>query len=43
MIGDILKELEEIGKRGKDVVIIGDFNCKKVNWEEGTSLGGEDS
>ena len=38
-----MRELNELGTLGKEVVIIGDFNCKKVNWEERTNEGGEES
>ena len=43
MLGDTLKELEELALQSKDVVIVGDFNCKEINWEEGTCQGGEQS
>ena len=43
MIEDVMRELNELGTLGKEVVIIGDFNCKKVNWEERTNEGGEES
>ena len=41
MIGDTMKELEDLTSKGKDMVIVGDFNCKQVNWEEGTCHGEE--
>ena len=43
MIEDVMRELNELVTRGKDVVLIGDFNCRRVNWEDGTNEGGEDS
>ena len=43
VLEDTMKELGEIVSKEKDVMIMGDFNCKEVNWEEGTCLGGENS
>ena len=43
MIEDVMNELEELGTGEKDVVIVGDFNCKEINWEQGTTEGSESS
>ncbi len=43
MLEDTLKEMERIASRNKDVLIIGDFNCKEINWEEMTFRGEKNS
>ena len=43
MLLDTLKEMEGILTKDKDVLMVGDFNCKGINWEEGTCQGGENS
>ena len=43
MLEDMIGELEEIVSQDKDVLIVGDFNCKDINWEDGTCQGGENS
>ena len=43
LLGDTLNELERIIPQEKDVLIIGDFNCKDINWKDGTCQGGENS
>ena len=43
MLEDTIRELEETIGKEEDVMIIGDFNCKEVNWEEKDCQGGEGS
>ena len=43
LIKDTIDELGEITSQHKDVLIIGDFNCKEIDWEERTCKGGEES
>ena len=43
MLEDTIRELDEIVSQDKDVLIVGDFNCKDINWEDGTCQGGENS
>ena len=43
MLKETMKVLETIVTKNKNVFVIGDFNCKEINWEEGTYQGGEDS
>ena len=43
MLKDTIEELEEIASREKDVLIIGDFNCKQINWETRSCIGEQES
>ena len=43
MINDTIEELSEIASQNKDVLIVGDFNCKEINWEEMACKGSEES
>ena len=43
MIKDTRISLNGILKERGNTVIMGDFNCKEVCWEEMTAEGGEDS
>ena len=40
---DTVKETEEMVGKGKDVMTVGDFNCKDINWEDKTAQGGDNS
>ncbi len=41
MLIDVLKGLEKIVMESSDVVIVGDFNCKEINWETLTTTVSE--
>ena len=43
MLNVVLQKLGEIVTEEKDFMIVGDFNCKEINWEEETCQGGENS
>ena len=43
MLEETINEMERLVLRNKNVFIVGDFNCKEINWEEGTYRGGENS
>ncbi len=43
MLVDVLKGLEKIMMESSDIVIVGDFNCKEINWEISTTTGSESS
>ena len=43
MISDTKNSLKEILKEGENTILMGDFNCKEVHWEDMSSEGGEES
>ena len=43
MLKETMNEMEKIVSRDKNVLMVGDFNCKEINWEERTCRGGENS
>ncbi len=43
MLVDVLKGLEKIVMENSDIVIVGDFNCKEINWETLTTTGSKNS
>ena len=43
LIKDTIEELDEITSKQKDILIVGDFNCKEINWGEKSCIGGEET
>lgn len=43
MLNDTCRCLERLLKESRNIILMGDFNCKEVNWEEWDTEGGEDS
>ncbi len=43
MLVDVFKGLEKLVMESSDIVIVGDFNCKEINWETLTTTGSENS
>ena len=41
LIEDVIQNLSTILKKSKRVILVGDFNCKEINWENYESVVGE--